>query len=87
MEKSFLDIYVDELKDTLQSIRFETQQMFRGKKPFRMEKMTPEQRIDRFLQITPDMEAEMRQSFGDDAYDKYKFNMNDEILRRQRNAR
>lgn len=87
MEKSIFDLAVDELLERQRLTKIELHKRFKGVKPFRMEKVPDEERIQNYLQIDDEMEQEMRQQFGDDAMDKMHLNMRELINRRMmRNA-
>jgi len=65
MDKSFIDTYVDELKGTMMSIRLETQEMFRGKKPFRKEPMTNEEAVAQYMSFDPQVLEQFRMESPD----------------------
>ena len=78
MELSFADVLTDQLKITLSSIREQTREMFKNKKPYRAIKVTDEERIANYLSITPDIDAQLSNDFGQN-YQNYKQKMEDKI--------
>ena len=71
MEKTIFDMAVDELLERQYYTTLELRKRFKGTKPFRMEKMSDEDRISEYMgwANTP-MEAELRAQMGDVEIDK-----------------
>ena len=82
MEKSVFDITVDILIERQKLTRAKLREMFKGVKPFRMEKVSDEDRIAQYMKWadTP-MEDDLRQQFGDESIDTIRNNMHDLINR------
>ena len=87
MEKSVFDITVDILIERQKLTRAKLREMFKGVKPFRMEKVSDEDRIAKYMQWAnnPEMEGELRQGLGDDEINKIHGNMQD-LIRRNSNG-
>ena len=83
MEKSIFDIAVDILIERRGLAKVELRKRFKGVKPFRMEKVSDEDRIANYMQWAndPEMEMEMRQSLGDEGVDTIHNNMHNLINR------
>ncbi len=82
MERSFIDTYVDELKLTMQSIRIETQAMFRGKQPFRKEPMSDEEAVAQYMLLDPEVKERFRTQ-SPEASDR----LEDDMLRKMESFR
>ena len=80
--RSIFDMAVDELLELQKSTKIELRKMFKGVRPFRMEKVSDEDRIAQYMKWadTP-MEGDLRQQFGDESIDTIRNNMHDLINR------
>lgn len=87
MEKSIFDLAVDELLELQKLTKIELRKMFKGVRPFRMEKVSDEDRIARYMEWAenPQLEMEQRQEWGDEEIDKIHVNMQD-LIRRSSNG-
>lgn len=87
LESSIFDMTVDILLERQNLVRKELAKRFKKTKPFRMEEVPDEERIQDYLgwQGTP-QEQEFRQQFGDEAVDKVHSEMHQLINRRMQNA-
>tara|TARA_Y100000310_G_C20680535_1_gene815673 strand:- start:125 stop:379 length:255 start_codon:yes stop_codon:yes gene_type:complete len=71
-EKSSLwDKVVDNSLVTMRLVRGELEERFKHTKPFRMERVTREEKLLEYDELTPSQEAINRQHFGDDAMNTY----------------
>ena len=82
-----MDRITDKLKLRVNRIIGSAQKQFKGTNPYRQEPVPDEERIQRYLQIDPEMEGQMRQEFGDQLVDKMHFRMQELMSRRARDAR
>ena len=82
MDKSIYDLVVDELVSRQKDVRVELSNRFRRTKPFRTQKVSNEELLYNYSQITPEMEMSLRQSMGEEAIDDYNIKM--ENLKRRR---
>ena len=82
MDKSIFAMTVDILLERQKLTKAKLREMFKGVKPFRMEKVSDEDRIVDYMKWadTP-MEDELRQKFGDESIDKIRNDMHDLINR------
>ncbi len=89
MAKSVFDITVDILLERQKLTKAKLREMFRGVRPFRMEKVSDEDRINKYMQWAnnPEMEQELRQGLGDEEINKIHENMQGLITGRNPNAR
>jgi len=86
MRENILDIRTDKIKARVNRIVKTAQRQFKGTNPYRKERIPDEERIQNYLNLTPDVEQEMRTQFGDGAVDQMHLNMSELINRRLRNA-
>ncbi len=79
MAKSVFDLAVDELLERQKLTKIKLREMFKGVKPFRMEKVSDEDRIADYMKWAnnPEMEQELRQGLGDGEINKIHENMQD----------
>ena len=61
MEKTFLDILTDEMKETMLTIRAETKDIFKGKQPYRKVKVDDADRIAQYLTLSPQVKQQALQ--------------------------
>ncbi len=87
--RSIFDMAVDELLELQKSTKIELRKMFKGVRPFRMEKVSDEDRIADYMKwaSNPQMEMELRQSLGDEEVNGIHVNMQKLITGRNPNAR
>ena len=60
MKEGFLDDLTTQLKETMASLESDTREMFKGVKPYRMVKMSPEDRIAEYLNLAPEVKQQLR---------------------------
>ena len=82
-----MDRITDKLKLRVNRITGSAQKQFKGVNPYRQEPVPDEERIQNYLQTTPDEDAQLRQQFGDESVDKMHASMQELILRRAKDAR
>jgi len=76
MEQGIYNLAVDMLKLDITRIQGEIHKMYKGARPFRKEKVTPETQIAKYLNMTPADRGEMRNALGNPAIDAYEAEMN-----------
>ncbi len=81
-----LDIITDLLNERINGVKEEVSRQFKGTNPYRQEPVSPQERIQKYLNTSPEQIQFMRQNFGNQAVDTYIAKMNELILRRQNNA-
>ena len=85
MRENRLDIITDKIKARITRITANAQKQFKGTNPYRKERIPDEERIMNYLNLTPDVEQEMRMQFGDENIEQMHLNMQ-ELMRRKGNA-
>jgi len=81
-----MDRITDKLKERITRISVRAQGQFKGTNPYRMEKVSPEERIRNYMNITPDIRQQLSAQFGEDSVTKMDAEMHELINRRQGNA-
>ena len=80
-----MDLATDILKGRLADAFGELRTQFKGTNPYRQEPIPRKERLAQYESFTPEIEARMRESIGNEAVDKYMVKM--EALKRQRYGR
>ena len=86
MRENRLDVITDKIKARITRITANAQRQFKGTNPYRKERIPDEERIQSYLNLTPDVEQELRMQFGDEPIEQMHLNMREMINRRLRNA-
>jgi hypothetical protein len=79
-----MDRIMDMIKTRLTSVNTEIVKQFKNTNPYRMVKVSDEERITKYLSITPDMDLELSQQLGQ-VYQNYKLKM-DNLIKGYKNA-
>ncbi len=87
MKENVLDIATDILKVRVGDASLIIKKMFKGANPYRQEPVPDEERIQNYLQTTPDEDAQLRQQFGDQEVDGMHARMQGLMYRRATDAR
>ncbi len=87
VEKGIYDLAADEIVKRYGLVKEEIIRRNKGKRPFRMEPVSTEERLLQYSEFTPEVEQMSRQDFGDAPVDNYKIKMEELLARRQNNAR
>ena len=72
MEESIYDLVVDELLARQRLVKEELRERFKKTKPFRQEPVSRKERIFQADEMTPEIETQLRQWFGNEPVDIYK---------------
>ena len=86
VQKGIYDLAADEIVKRYGLVKEEIIRRNKGKRPFRMEEVTPEQKIKDFSEFTPEREMMSRQDFGDAPVDNYIKKMRELQLRRPKDV-
>ena len=78
MDKTFVDVLTEEMKESMIQIRGEVRDMFRGKDPYRQVKQTDADRIAQYLATTPQQRQQYINDFGEQ-YINYEQKMEQKI--------
>ena len=83
-----MDRITDKLKERINRIGVRARGQFKGTNPYRMEKVSPEERIMNYQQLldNPDIEQQLRTQVGNAPIDKMHLDMRELINRRQSNG-
>ncbi len=82
VEKGIYDLAADEIVKRYGLVKEEIIRRNKGKRPFRMEEVTPEQKVKDFSEFIPEKEQMMRQTTDDESVDNYIKKMQELMLRR-----
>ena len=85
MEEGFFNVVTDELKASMKGLRFEVRDMFKGTRPYRMEKTSDNDQIKQYFDFTSDPTKEqelLQQGMPPEAIQNYHLRMRDLIRRK-----
>lgn len=86
MKQNKMDLVTDELKGRVNLALNEAKLQFKGTNPYRQEKVSNKERLDKYAQFTPEIERTLIQGgVPPQVISNYHLKMQ-ELIRRQRNA-
>lgn len=71
MEKSILELAVDELIERQRLVKDELRQRFKKTKPFRMEPVSEDKQLSEYMEMTPELMGERIQRDGAEVTEEY----------------
>lgn len=81
MKQNKMDIVTDLVKKRMGIAFGEAQRQYKNTNPYRKEPIPDEERIQSYLSLTPDVEQELRQQFGDAPVEQMHSDMQELIKR------
>lgn len=86
MRENRMDRITNKLRKRVDRLLGSAHKQFKGTNPYRKERIPDEERIMNYMNLTPDVEQELRGQFGDEQVEKMHLNMQELITRSKRNA-